>query len=165
MKHSQILLAEIKQEAIATRKLLELIPFEKADFKPHDKSMTLLRLATHVAEISGWWKECLVHDELDFSKGDFTPKDFKSTSDLVALHDSLFAKAEIILNEVSEDEFQKPWTMRNGDVIYFTSPKAEVVRTWCMNHLYHHRGQLGVYLRLLNIPLPAIYGPSADSQG
>ena len=165
MKHSQILLAEIKQEEIETRKLLELIPFEKADFKPHDKSMTLLRLATHVAEISGWWKECLVHDELDFAKGDFTRKNYTSTADLVALHDSLFAKAEIILNEVSEYEFQKPCTMPNGDVIYFISPKFEVVKTWCINHFYHHKCQLGVYLRLFNIPLPAIYGPSANSQG
>jgi len=165
MKHSQILLAEIKQEAIATRKLLELIPFERVDFKPHEKSMTLLRLATHVAEISGWWKECLVNDELDFSKGDFTPKVYTSTAELVALHDTLMSKAEKILNEISEDEFQKPWIMRNADAIYFTSPKSEVVRTWCMNHLYHHRAQLGVYLRLLNIPLPGIYGPSADAQG
>lgn len=162
MKLSQILLAEIKQEAVATRKLLELVPFEKADFKSHEKSMTLLRLATHVAEISGWWKECLVLDELDFAKGDFTPKVYNSTADLLELHDTLMVKAEKILNEVSEDEFQKPWTMRNGEVIYFTSPKSEVVRTWCMNHLYHHRAQLGVYLRLLDVPLPGVYGPSAD---
>lgn len=162
MKLSQILLAEIKQEAIATRKLLELVPFDKTDFKSHEKSMTLLRLATHVAEISGWWKECLVQDELDFAKGDFTPKVYNSTADLLELHDSLMVKAEKILNEVSEEEFQKPWTMRNGDMIYFTSPKSEVVRTWCMNHLYHHRAQLGVYLRLLDVPLPGVYGPSAD---
>lgn len=163
MKHSQILLTEIKQEAIATRKLLELVPFDRADFKAHEKSMTLLRLATHVAEISGWWKECLLQDELDFAKGDYTPKVYNSTADLLELHDTLMIKAEKILNEVSEDEFQKPWTMRNGDMIYFTSPKSEVVRTWCMNHLYHHRAQLGVYLRLLDVPLPSVYGPSADA--
>ena len=165
MQLSKILLAEIKQEAKATRKLLELVPFDKAEFKPHEKSMSLLRLATHVAEISGWWKECLVQDELDFAKLDYTPKEYKSTADLVALHDTLMTNAEKILNEVSEDEFSKPWTMRNGDMIYFTSPKSEVVRTWCMNHLYHHRAQLGVYLRLLNAPLPGVYGPSADAQG
>ena len=165
MKLSQILLAEVKQEAIATRKLLAVVPFEKGDFKPHEKSMTLLRLATHVAEISGWYKECLVDDELDFAKGDHTPKVFNSTADLVALHDKHILQAEKILLEISEDEFRKPWSMRAGEVIYFTSPKAEVVRTWCMNHLYHHRAQLGVYLRLLDVPLPGVYGPSADAQG
>ena len=165
MKHSQLLLAEVKQEAIATRKLLELVPFDKKDFKPHDKSMSLLNLAKHVAEISGWWKECLLDEELDFAKGGGEPKVFNSTADLVALHDKHILQAEKILNEVSEDEFAKPWTMRAGEMIYFTSPKSEVVRTWCMNHLYHHRAQLGVYLRLLNIPLPATYATTADLEG
>jgi uncharacterized damage-inducible protein DinB len=163
MSLNQQLLAELKEEAAATRKLLALVPFEKADFKPHEKSMTLKRLSVHVAEISGWWKECLIHDELDFSKGDFTPKEYASTADILALHDDLVAKAEKILTETPESEFQKPWTMRNGEQIYFTMPKEKVVRTWCMNHLYHHRGQLTVYLRLLNVPLPGTYGPSADN--
>lgn len=162
MSLNQQLLAELKEEAAATRRLLALVPFEKADFKPHEKSMTLKRLSVHVAEISGWWKECLIHDELDFSKGDFTPKKIWSTADILALHDDLVAEAEKILPETPEAEFQKPWTMRNGEQIYFTMSKEKVVRTWCMNHLYHHRGQLTVYLRLLNVPLPGTYGPSAD---
>ena len=165
MKQSEILLAEVKQEAIATRKLLELVPFDKADYKPHEKSMTLLRLATHVAEISGWWKECLMDDELDFAKGDRKPKVLTSTADLVALHDKHILQAEKILKEVSEEEFSKPWTMRAGETTFFTKSKSEVVRTWCMNHLYHHRAQLDVYLRLLDVPLPGVYGPSADAQG
>ena len=163
MSLNQQLLAELKEEAAATRKLLALVPFEKADFKPHEKSMTLKRLSVHVAEISGWWKECLIHDELDFSKGDFTPKEYASTADILALHDDLVVKAEKILTETPESEFQNPWTMRNGEQIYFTMSKEKVVRTWCMNHLYHHRGQLTVYLRLLNVPLPGTYGPSADN--
>ncbi len=165
MKLNEVLLEEFKQEAAATRKLLEVVPLEKGDFKPHEKSMTLKRLAVHVAEISGWWKECLINDELDFAKGDFTPKEFKSTAELLVYHDSLVEKAEKILTETSEEEFQKLWTMRNGEQIYFTMPKSKVVRSWCMNHLYHHRGQLTVYLRLLNVPLPGTFGPSADSQG
>ncbi len=164
MKHSQVLLAEVKQEAIATRKLLELVPFDKANFKPHEKSMDLLNLAKHVAEISGWYKECILDDELDFAKDMGAPKTVNSTADLVALHDAHILQAEKILNEVNEDEFEKLWTMRAGEVIYFTLPKAQVVRTWCMNHLYHHRAQLGVYLRLLNVPLPGSYGPTADEQ-
>lgn len=165
MKLQEILLAELKHEAIATRKILSLVPLDQYDYKPHDKSMTLGRLATHVAEIIGWWKECLILDVLDFSAGDFTPKVLKSTDELLALFDDLMAKAEKILTEVDEAEFEKMWTMRNGEQIYFTMPKAQVVRTWCLNHLYHHRAQLGVYLRLLNIPVPGSYGPSADDMG
>ena len=163
MSTAQILLAEVLQEAKVTRKLLALVPFEKADFNPHEKSMTLIRLAAHVAEISGWWKECLVQDELDFSKGNFAPNSYNSTEDILKLHDTLVAQAEVILANAKEEDFLKPWTMRNGDQIYFTQPKSQVVRTWCMNHLYHHRGQLNVYLRLLDILLPEVYGPSADN--
>jgi len=162
MTKAEILLAEVKQEAKTTRALLERVPMDKADFKPHEKSMTLGRLSTHVAEISGWWKECLVHDELDFSKGDFTPKKFTSSAELVAFHDDLVAKTVKILSEASDEKFNENWTMRNGEQIYFTMPKGEVVRTWCMNHLYHHRAQLTVYLRLLDVALPSIYGPTAD---
>ncbi len=81
------------------------------------------------------------------------------------MHDKHILQAEKILNEVSDDEFAKPWTMRAGEMIYFTSPKSEVVRTWCMNHLYHHRAQLGVYLRLLDVALPVTYGTTADLEG
>lgn len=162
MSIAKNLLNEMKQEAANTRKLLALVPFERADFKPHEKSMTLLRLASHVAEITGWWKECLVHDELDFAKDSGVRKQHHSTDELVSWHDVLVAKAEHILNSTSEEEFSKPWTMRNGEQIYFTLPKLVVVRTWCLNHLFHHRGQLSVYLRLLNVPIPGMYGPSAD---
>lgn len=165
MKLSQILLAEFQFEAINTRKLLALVPMDKLDYKVHEKSMSLGRLSIHLAEIAGWWKECLVNDELDFAKGDFTPKTFETNAELLAYYDDLVSKTEIILNEVSEEEFSKPWTMRNGEQIYFTMNKAAVVRTWCLNHWYHHRAQLGVYLRMLNIPVPGIYGPSADDQG
>ncbi len=101
-------------------------------------------------------------DVLDFSKGDSKPKEINSTADILALHDDLLAKAEVILNNAADEKFNEDWTMRNGEVVYFTMPKAEVVRTWCMNHLYHHRGQLTVYLRLLDVPLPSTYGPTAD---
>lgn len=164
MKLSQSLLQELKQEAQATRSLLALVPLEKGNYKPHEKSMTLKRLAIHVAEISGWWKECLINDELDFAKGDFTPKEYNTIEDILNLHDTLLSNAEKILTEILEEEFEKPWTMRNGEQIYFTLPKAVVVRTWCLNHLYHHRAQLSVYLRMLDVPLPSIYGPTADMQ-
>ncbi|MBK9249905.1 MAG: DinB family protein [Ignavibacteria bacterium] len=162
MNLNQMLWAEVKSEAENTRKLLSLVPFDHSDFKPHERSMSLKRLAIHVAEITGWWKECLTQDELDFAKGDFTPKKITTTEELLAFYDDLLAKTEIILRDTPESEFQKPWTMRNGEQIYFTMPKFDVVRSWCMNHLYHHRAQLGVYLRILNVPIPGMYGPSAD---
>jgi len=164
MKLSELFLNELTQEAKATRTLLALVPFEKGDFKPHEKSMSLKRLCVHVAEISGWWKECLVSDELDFAKGDYTPKVYETIQDVLKLHDDLLEKAFKILQDTPEVEYAKPWTMRNGEQIYFTMPKGEVVRTWCLNHLYHHRAQLTVYLRMLDVPLPSIYGPTADLQ-
>lgn len=165
MTLNQALLAEFKMEAESTRKLLELVPFDKAEYKPHEKSMSLIRLAVHVTEIQGWWKECLLQDELDFAKGDFRPKVYANNAELLALHDKLVAQTEQILTDTPESEFEKPWTMRSGENIFFTLPKKVVVRTWCMNHLFHHRGQLTVYLRLLNVPLPATYGTSADLEG
>lgn len=165
MSLAQQFIAEIQQEAAATKRLLAIVPWEKADYKPHEKSMTLKRLASHVAEISGWWKECLVQDELDFAKDSGKPKEHNSTEEMVAWHDELVQKAIAILQNTADEEFTKPWTMRQGEQIFFTLPKAVVVRTWCLNHMYHHRGQLTVYLRLLNIPLPGTYGPSADFLG
>lgn len=162
MNLAQGLLDEVKYEAMSTRKLLERVPFDKADYKPHPKSMSLKQLATHVAEISGWYKETLLQDVLDFAAGDYVPKEINNTADLLALHDKNIAQAEKILSEVSQEEFGKMWTMKNGDTVYFTMPKAAVVRSWCMNHLYHHRAQLTVYLRMLDVALPSIYGPTAD---
>ncbi len=164
MNRSELLLAEFKKETVATRNILAKVPMDKLDYKPHEKSMSLRRLSTHVAEIAGWWKECVVDDELDFAKGDFTPKEFVTNDELLAYYDDLITTSEKILNEVSDEEFDKPWSMRQGEMIFFTQPKHEVVREWCLNHWYHHRAQLGVYLRMLDVPLPGTYGPSADSE-
>ncbi len=162
MKRSQLFLEELVREAKATRALLAVVPFEKGGYKPHEKSMTLKRLTIHVAEITGWFKETLLQDELNFATGDHTPKEYNSIEEVLALHDRLVENATKILNEVSEEEFDKIWTMRNGEHIILTEPKAQVVRTWCFNHLFHHRGQLSVYLRMLDVKLPGIYGPTAD---
>jgi uncharacterized damage-inducible protein DinB len=164
MTIAQQMLAELQQEGIATRKILSQVPIDKKDWKPHEKSMTLGGLARHVAEIYGWSKETIVMDELDFAKMDFTPKTLNSTEELVALFDKCLATSKEILEKTSDEELAKPWSMRNGDVIYFTMPKAQVMRTWVLNHSVHHRAQLGVYLRLLDIAIPGTYGPSADEQ-
>lgn len=164
MTKAAAFLAELEQEAVATRKLLERVPLEKADWKPHKKSMPLQRLSTHIAEIPAWFAVTLLEDELDFAKSDNKPFIPKSSEDLLAFFDKNIDEAKTTLKDFSDEQMAGTWTMRTGEEIYFTLPKDVVVRTWCFNHWYHHRAQLGVYLRLLDIPLPSTYGPSADTQ-
>ena len=156
------MLAELQQEGITTRKMLALVPVDKKDWKPHEKSMALGNLSRHVAEIYGWPKETVQDDVLDFSKMDHKPVEITSNEQLLALFDQCMAKAKEILENTPDEEMAKPWTMRNGETIFFTMPKAQVMRTWVLNHSVHHRAQIGVYLRLLDIPIPGSYGPSAD---
>ena len=156
------MLAELQAEAITTRKMLVLFPFDKSGYKPHEKSMPMGNLARHIAEIYGWAKETVQQDELDFAKLDFVPEALTSNEELLALFDKCLAASTAILENASDEEMAKPWTMRNGEIIYFTMPKAQVMRTWVLNHSVHHRAQLGVYLRMLDIPIPGSYGPSAD---
>lgn len=162
MTFTQDLLNEFKQEAAVTRRHLERVPFDKREFQPHEKSETLGRLAIHVAEIVAWWEECLVNSELDFI--DFEPKDIITTEQLLAYFDELYVNAVNALLAAKAEELDKDWSMRHGEEILFTLPKKRVLRTFCMNHLVHHRAQLGVYLRLLDIAVPAAYGPSADDE-
>ncbi len=147
-------------EAAVTRRYLESVPFDRLDYKPAEKSETLGRLAVHVAEIVAWWTDCIDNDRLDFI--DFEPKDVNSTEELLTYFDRLLSDAKRSLSAVKDEELAKEWSMTHGDDILFTLPKRQVVRLFCMNHLVHHRSQLGVYLRLLDIPVPATYGPSAD---
>lgn len=155
-------LAELENEAKVTRTVLERIPADKFNWKPHEKSMTFGRLASHVAEMFGWTKETLKSDVLDFATMDYTPFEPKTTEDLLAFFDKHIASAKAILAETSDETFLTNWTMRNGETEYFTMPKVAVQRSFVMNHIIHHRGQLSVYLRLNDIPVPSIYGPSAD---
>jgi uncharacterized damage-inducible protein DinB len=162
MPYNSVLIAELQMEAASTRKMLERVPIDKNDWKPHPKSMKLGRLASHVAELPGWITMTMTTDELDFSKFDYTPVMPATNEELLATLDGNVNKALAILDDSSDADFDKMWTMKNGDNVYFTLPKKVVLRTWAYNHLYHHRGQLSVYLRLLNIPVPGMYGPSAD---
>ncbi len=162
MSLAQDLLNELQQEAAVTRKHLAIVPFDKKDYQPHEKSETLGRLAIHIAEIIGWWAACINQDHLDFI--DFEPKDIQSVEALLAYFDGLLAGAEAALESVQAEDFDKNWSMRYGEEILFTLSKKEVLRKFCMNHLIHHRAQLGVYLRLLGLPVPAGYGPSADDE-
>lgn len=153
-------LSELKQEAAVTRRFLERVPFDKRDFNPHEKSESLGRLAIHVAEIIAWWKSCIEDYELDFI--DFEPKEINSNEELLYYFDSLLKESIIALEKVDENEFEKKWSMKHGEEVLFTLNKKEVIRKFCTNHLVHHRAQLGIYLRILEVPLPAVYGPSAD---
>jgi len=155
-------LAELDNEAKVTRICLERFPIDKYDWKPHEKSMTFGRLAVHCAEMFGWTKETLRQDVLDFATADMQPFVPTSTEELLAFFDNHIAVAKSVLGETPGETFMTDWTMRNGDQVYFTMPKVAVMRTFVLNHIIHHRGQLSVYLRLNDIPVPSIYGPSAD---
>lgn len=157
------LIHEWEHEMNSTRKLLQSVPFENGDWKPHEKSMTLKRLATHVAEIPNWLSVTLDTTELDFAKG-YTANNPANKEELLALFDKCAAESTEKLRNADDENFRSNWTMRNGDHVYFTMPKTAVARSFAMNHLYHHRGQLTVYLRLLEIPVPGLYGPSADEK-
>ena len=161
---NETFIAELQQETAATKKLLERVPLDKADWKPHEKSMALGRLATHVAELLGWTSMTLDHDELDFATMDYKPVVAKNTAELLKILDDNVNKGLESLKNAPDERFAENWTMRNGEQVYFTLPKAAVLRSFTFNHHYHHRAQLGVYLRMLDIPLPGIYGPTADEQ-
>ena len=161
---NEAFIAELKQEGASTRKLLERVPMDKPDWKPHEKSAKLGNLALHVAELPGWVPVSLDQDELDFATFEYKPVIPKNTEELLAVHDKNIEKALKCLENARDGKFMENWTMRMGEKVYFTMPKAAVVRSFSYNHLYHHRAQLGVYLRLLDIPLPGLYGPTADEQ-
>jgi uncharacterized damage-inducible protein DinB len=156
------LIGELSHEAETNRKILERIPAELFDYKPHEKSMTMSRLATHVAEMMSWITVTCTTDALDFAIGDNKPFEPQSTAELVEYHDKHIAEGLEALKNTSDQDMQKPWTLKNGEDVYFTMSKIAVLRTFCFNHTWHHRGQLSVYLRLNDIPVPSMYGPSAD---
>ncbi|MEO8072631.1 MAG: DinB family protein [Acidobacteriota bacterium] len=155
------LIGELEMEAATTRKVLERIPAEVFDWKPHEKSMTMGRLATHVADMFAWYIPTLEADELDFAAGYEEPK-CANAEDLTAVLDKNVAAATESLRKTDDETLRKLWKLRNGENVFFEIPKIQVLRGMVMNHIIHHRGQLSVYLRLNSIPVPAIYGPSAD---
>jgi uncharacterized damage-inducible protein DinB len=162
MSLNQSFIAELRMEAANTRKMLERVPVEKNDWKPHQKSMKLGRLATHVAELPTWISTTMTTDELDLSNMDYKSVMAATNDELTAKHDANIAKAIETLENATPDDFNKMWTLRNGEQVIFSMPKKVVLRSIAFNHMIHHRGQLSVFLRLLDIPVPGMYGPSAD---
>ncbi len=161
MSMIQIFLKELQQEAITTRKMLALIPDDQYQWKPHEKSMTIQQLAPHIAELPGWVTMVLNTSELDFAAEPYTPQNITTTAGLLELFEKNLANGKASLETAREQQLADLWTLRNGETIYSTSSKAEVIRM-AFSQIIHHRAQLGVYLRLLNIPIPGSYGPSAD---
>lgn len=156
------ILGEISHEVETTKHCIERLPAELFDWKPHEKSMTLGRLAGHVVEMFNWITTTCTTAQLDFAAGDYKPSQATSAAELVAELDKLYAEAVEALKNTSDDQMHEPWSLKNGDVTYFTMSKVATLRTFCLNHIWHHRGQLTVYMRLNDIPVPSIYGPSAD---
>jgi uncharacterized damage-inducible protein DinB len=162
MALNQILIAELQHEAASTRKMLERVPTEFMGWKPHEKSMTLGKLAVHVAELNGWATMICTTDELNFATFDYKPFVANTTEELLNFFDQTTAKSIETLQNASDETLMKMWTLRKGDHVIMEQPRAVVLRNMVFNHMYHHRGQISVYLRLLNIPVPGVYGPSAD---
>jgi len=168
MSISKTLLPEFDHEMANTRKTLERVPEDKFDWKPHEKSMTLGGLATHLANIPSWTKNTFEADELDLAPaGQPAPRleQAKSTAEILEAFDKNVASARAALESATDENWQGKWSLLMGDKTIFALPRTAVMRGFIMNHLIHHRAQLGVYLRLLDVPVPSIYGPSADEGG
>ncbi|SJZ47695.1 DinB family protein [Sediminibacterium ginsengisoli] len=156
-------LGELEREAVTTRKMLALVPLAKFNWQPHTKSMTLIRLATHIAELPEWVNMVLHTTELDFSNNPYTPEVINSTEELLAYFERSLENGRKALQEATDADLWPEWILRNGEEIYSSSSKKDFIRI-SLSQLIHHRAQLGVYLRLLDIPIPGSYGPSADDQ-
>jgi len=167
MSIAEAVLAEFDHETATTRVLLERVPEHKAGWKPHEKSMSLGELAIHIATIAQWAQVALTKPEFDSNPPDGTayPRpSFESVAQMLKTYDEGVAAARATLAAASDGEFMVPWTLKNGGQKMFSMPRVGVFRSFILNHTVHHRGQLSVYLRMCDVPLPGIYGPTADTE-
>jgi len=165
MKLSDLYLSEFDQEMTTARKTLERIPEDKLSWKPHEKSMPLGRLAGHVAELAGWGFQTIDKDSLDFAppgQPPFQPTIATSRQQVLEIFDKNREESRRAIAGASDEHLMKNWSLLRGGQTLLSMPRFAVLRSFCLNHLIHHRAQLGVYLRLNNIPVPSVYGPSAD---
>lgn len=152
---------ELSQEYETTKKFLEVFPEAKNDYAPHEKSMKMLPLATHIAEIFAWPEIIFNTEKLDFAAGDYKPSFLDKKEDLIQKLESDYKKGKAALENAKEEDLNKSWTMNNGETVLMDFSKYGAIRH-ALNQITHHRAQLGVYYRLNNIALPGSYGPSAD---
>lgn len=161
----QSLLQEFDMETANTRKILALVPETNLDFAPHPKSMTLARLAGHLAEIPLWASMTLGRDELDLRPNGVPASSahvFTSRAGTLAFFDEHLAQARALLAGVTDEQMMRTWSLKNNGEVVLAMPKVAILRSFVMNHMIHHRAQLGVYLRMNNVAIPGVYGPSAD---
>lgn len=161
-------LAELDHEAATTRRLLERVPEEKMGWKPHEKSMTLSRLAGHVAELPGWARTILGDDEFDVVRSTdrgYRANQPETTAELLRVHDDNVAGFRAAAEGVSDEHLRGHWRMVKEGKVLLDLSRIVALRSFVISHMVHHRGQLSVYLRLLEVPLPQIYGPTADDRG
>jgi uncharacterized damage-inducible protein DinB len=164
MSIAQSLLPEFDHEMAMTRTLLACVPEARADWKPHVKSMSLGALAIHLARLPNWGIMTLQQTGLDLDPGS-TPPQFESLEATLARFDALVSNARGLLAASPDAALLVPWTLKRAGHTLFSMPRIAVLRSFMLNHMIHHRGQLSVYLRLLDVPLPAMYGPTADTTG
>ena len=155
------LLPEFDHEMTTTRKVLERVPEDRFDWKPHAKSFSAGELATHVANLPTWGTETLTKSEIDLAGGQRVAA-LASKAELIATFDKNVAAARAALTGKTDAELLAIWSLKRGGKTIFSMPKTAVLRSFVLSHLIHHRGQLCVYLRLLDVPVPSVYGPSAD---
>lgn len=154
---------ELEEETIATRKMLALVPTDKLDWAPHEKSMKMRNLGVHIAELPGWISSAFTVDGIDFATMPYSPTPVENAEELLAIFEKSLADAKTHLVEENTSKLTERWTLRHGEAILWDADRWGVVRM-AISQIIHHRAQLGVYLRLLNIPIPGSYGPSADEQ-
>ncbi|MEH6309220.1 DinB family protein [Olivibacter sp. CPCC 100613] len=154
---------ELMDEAGTTRKFLPLIPEEKYEWAPHERSMKLKHLVVHIAELPSWITMAVDADGLDFAANEYTPTPLGNNEELKEIFEKSLQQGEDALNRISPEDLEKKWVLRHGENILWEGTKYGMIRM-AFSQTSHHRAQLGVYLRLLNIPIPGSYGPSADDQ-
>ena len=159
MTFAETLLPEFDLEMATTRKAIERVPTDKGAWKPHPKSFALGHLTQLIATMPGWLTNMATQSELDLARG--AGYSLESTDSLLAKFDKLVAEARTALANLKDADVAAPWSLKHGDRVLFTTPRGATIRT-TINHLVHHRGQLTVYLRLIDVPVPSIYGPTAD---
>lgn len=162
--NGQMLLPEFDLEMANTRKVLEQIPEDQLGFRPHEKSWTLRELAGHLSQLPGWCPVTLATTELDLGHP-FPQPDFDTRADFLSVFDANAAEARKALEGATGESLGVSWTLRMGDEVVFSLPRIAVYRSFVLNHMIHHRGQLTLYLRLTGAMVPGLYGPSADEQG
>lgn len=158
----EIAFGDLERELGVTRRVLEALPEGKFEWTPHEKSMTVARLASHVADLPDWIRLALAQDELDMAAMPPPPPPSPNRQELLERFDRHVAALREAVARFDMANFNKPWSMRQGQEIVVTRPRATVYRVWCLNHMIHHRAQLCLYLRLLNVPVPTVYFNTAD---